>query len=118
MRKFAANCRDLQGLIDAEEHGISVSEIPTGTFAQYTLGRGVGSLKSGQQKMLGVLWSLDEHEIIIDLQHIFTEAVSIAPTKQRVIGIVSKIYDPTGLISPVVVRFKILFQELCQSGVE
>ena len=61
---------------------------------------------------------LDKDEIIIDLQHIFTEAVSIEPTKRRVIGIVSKIYDPTGLISPVVVRFKILFQELCQSGVE
>ena len=52
------------------------------------------------------------------MQHIFTEAVSIEPTKWRVIGIVSNIYDPTGLISPVVVRFKILFQELCPSGVE
>ena len=45
LRKFATNCRELQGLIDAEEHGISVSEMPTETFAQYTLGRGVGSLK-------------------------------------------------------------------------
>ena len=53
LRKFATNCRDLQGLIDAEEHGISVSEMPTGTFAQYTLDRGVTSLKSGQQKVLG-----------------------------------------------------------------
>ena len=45
---------ELQGLIDAEEHGISVSEMPTETFVQYTLGRGVGSLKSCQQK---VLWT-------------------------------------------------------------
>ena len=98
LQKFATNW---QGLIDAEEHR---SEIPTETFAQHTLGRIVGSLKSGQQKVLGVLWSLDEDEIVIDLQHIFNEAVSIEPTKRRVIGLVSKIYDPTGLISPVVVR--------------
>ena len=75
MRKFAISCRELQGLIDAEEHGISVSEMPTETFAQYTLGRSVGSLKSCQQ-VLGVLWSLDNVEIVIDLQYIFTEAVS------------------------------------------
>ena len=49
MRKFATSCRELQGLIDAEEHGISVSEMPTETFAQNTLSRSVGSLKSGQQ---------------------------------------------------------------------
>ena len=54
-------------------------------------------------RCLGVLWSLDKDEIVIDLQHIFTEAVSIKPTKRRVIGIVSKIYDPTELILPVVV---------------
>ena len=57
LRKFATKCRELQGLIDAEEHGISVSEMPTETFVQYTLGSGVGSLKSCQQKVLGVLWT-------------------------------------------------------------
>ena len=34
------------------------------------------------------------------------------------IGLVSKIYDPIGLISPVVIGFKMLFQELCQSKLE
>ena len=44
------------------------------------------------------------------------EAEKIEATKRNIISIVSKIYDdPMGLISPVVVNFKILFQELCQA---
>jgi len=34
--------------------------------------------------------------------------------KRKVISTASKMYDPLGMISPITVQFKILFQELCK----
>ena len=39
------------------------------------------------------------------------------PTKRNIISLVSKIFDPLGILSPVIIPFKVFFQELCQSKV-
>ena len=39
-------------------------------------------------------------------------------TKRIVFSITAKFYDPLGLISPVILQLKLLFQELCKSNVE
>ena len=54
---------------------------------------------------------------LIDLGHILAVAENMEPTKRGVISLISKIYDPLQLISPMVIRFKILFQELCSSKI-
>ena len=33
----------------------------------------------------------------------------------NIISVVGKIFDPLGFLSPVVIRFKIFFQELCEA---
>ena len=86
------------------------------TYAKSTLAGSNRSLED--QKVLGVVWSIKSDELVTDLQPILREAENIEPTKRNIISIVSKIYDPMGLISPVVVTFKILFQELCQARLE
>ena len=67
----------------------------------------------GEQKVLGVVWDVDSDEFVVEVEPIFKEAMHIEPTKRNVVSVVSKIYDPIGLIAPVVINFK-LFQELCQ----
>ena len=37
------------------------------------------------------------------------------PTKGHIVSIMGRFYDPLGFLSPVVISFKILFQELCKS---
>ena len=71
-----------------------------------------------EQKALGMVWNVSSDELIIDLSVIYEEAVSIQPTKRNIVSVVSKVYDPLGLVSPVVISFKILFQELCRCKVE
>ena len=115
LRKFFTNCTKLQGLIDSSEYGISVSSETTESYAQTALSGETEILKSLQQKVLGVTWCRASDELIVDLSHILAVAEDMEPTKRGVISLVSKIYDPLGLISPVVIRFKILFQELCSS---
>ena len=40
-----------------------------------------------------------------------------APTKRNILRVIAGIYDPIGFIQPLVVKFKILFQEICLSNV-
>ena len=61
---------------------------------------------------------LFQDELIFDLNEIEILISSIEPTKRHIVGVTAKYYDPLGFVSPVIVRFKILFQELCISKVD
>ena len=38
------------------------------------------------------------------------------PTKQSLLQITAKIFDPLGFLSPFVIKLKIMFQKLCSGG--
>lgn len=50
-----------------------------------------------------------------DLSGIAKQASENTPTKKNTAWIAPKFYDPTGFLSPVVVQFKLLFQDLSES---
>ena len=60
-------------------------------------------------KVLGVSWDLkaDELLLLVDLD----DVVPKKPTKREVLSCWSKIYDPCGLVSPVVTPLKIIVQD-------
>ncbi len=43
--------------------------------------------------------------------------MELEPTKRNVISLFGKFFDPVGFISPVVVRYMILVQALCESKI-
>ena len=45
-------------------------------------------------------------------------AANTEPTKRNVVSIIGKFYDPLGYLTPVIIRFKRLFQKLCQAQVK
>ncbi len=53
-----------------------------------------------------------------NLDQITSAARELEPTKRNVIALVGKFYDPLGLLAPVVVLFKIFFQELSEAKLE
>lgn len=80
------------------------------------MGRLTPALK-GEHKILGVIWNVDADELVFNIEPIFQEALRTEPTKRSIVSIVSKIFDPLGILLPVVIVFKIFFQELCLSKV-
>ena len=55
---------------------------------------------------------------MFDLHELTELAVRLEPTKRNIVSMVGRFYDPIGILSPVVVSFKILIQEICDSHVD
>ena len=61
---------------------------------------------------MGLLWDKDNDTIIFDFNDIVSKFV-INPTKRCILQSIASIYDALGLINPVKVRMKIIFQDMC-----
>ena len=55
---------------------------------------------------------------MFDLRELTELAVQLEPTKRNIVSMVGRFYDPIGVLSPVVVSFKVLIQEICESQVD
>ena len=109
LRKFCTNNCQLQDEIDAAEQSSSMKQESLDCNA------GVTTDHRGERKVLGVRWNLDDDTLIFDLREIGKLASEMKPTRRNVVSVVGKIYDPLGFLSPIVIRFKRLFQELCRA---
>lgn len=47
---------------------------------------------------------------------LFCRPCICSPIKRSVVGVVSQFYDPIGILSPVIIVFKIFLQELTKAG--
>ena len=45
-------------------------------------------------------------------------ARSLEPTKRNIVSLVGKFYDPLGILAPVVVKFKMFLQTMCEAKLE
>ena len=71
-----------------------------------------------EQSVLGVSWNVSTDEIIFKPREILNNLQEVEVTKRHVVHTVGKFFDPLGFLSPIVIRFKILFQELCEAKVD
>eukprot|EP00795_Rhopilema_esculentum_P006774 gene6774-12340_t len=67
-------------------------------------------------KILGLAWDKTSDRIRFDFSKIFSNDCQFV-TKREILSSTAKIYDPLGLLSPIVVPLKLLFQELCKKKV-
>ena len=65
-------------------------------------------------KILGIYWNVSEDRFEFDLGSIAQAMDVTTPTKRDVVSITAKFFDPLGVICPVTIQFKILFQEMCK----
>ena len=67
-------------------------------------------------KVLGIRWAPSNDELLMDLN--LGDEAGVKLTKIQILRIVSGIYDPLGLLSPLVLPLRVFLQELHISGLE
>ena len=99
LRKWTSNSKEVLASIPESERAPSIQnltldELPT-------------------ERTLGVQWNIERDEIE------FTPKVKAKPTTKRgVLSTVSSLYDPLGLVSPVILTARIFYQQLCRDKYE
>ena len=121
LRKFISNVPELQRFFDEDELSTSMSDSNSDcveeTYAKSLLG-GNQTMNPKNQKVLGVRWNVSTDCLIFSVQDIVDVAEKAVTTKRRVMSIIGKFYDPIGFLSPVVIKFKVFFKELCLTNLE
>ncbi|XP_014678264.1 PREDICTED: uncharacterized protein LOC106818058, partial [Priapulus caudatus] len=62
---------------------------------------------SAERKALGIKWNVETDEFVFEVK----EKQGGVVTRRRMLSLISSVFDPLGLISPMVITGKILFQE-------
>ena len=122
--KFHTNCPQLQRRIDMQ--GCQGADLVTSdqknttvddeSYVRNTLGD--CHVNSSGEKVLGVQWDCTSDQLFFDIHHICEAAKEVEPTKRSIIGVVSRFFDPLGVLSPFTVLFKMLFQKLCINKID
>ena len=67
-----------------------------------------------ENKILGLKWDKFEDNFLFNLTEV-CKKFDVIPTERNVIKAITSIYDPLGLLNPIVVQMKTFFQRLCSA---
>ena len=68
-------------------------------------------------KILGIIWNEKDDTLSFNFQEICDLAQQLKPTKRNILKILSMFYDPTGILQPVIINLKIIFQNICKQKI-
>ena len=124
LRKFVTNSKSLQERINTQESsGLTVQELHPpvrandDTYTKEMFGT-MQFIQPGEQRILGVHWDVTTDQLYFRLTDVAWLASELVPTKRNLIATVGKFYDPVGFLSPIVIKFKILLQEICRKNID
>ena len=98
--KSTNSVNNLQLKVSEEEESYSKSTINTITNVKFS-------------KLLGVIWDSYSDKLLFDFSNITEYANSLPSSKRSVLKVTAKLFDPLGLLSPFIIRLKIMFRTLC-----
>ena len=68
-------------------------------------------------KVFGILWDNEADLLKFGLEEFLTNMNIGLLTKPMILSTIAKFFDPLGLISPVFLQLKILFQDICTAEI-
>ena len=115
LRKFTSNSTELMKRIDVNEREQSAALSKDKeqalveedrSYVNYTIG-------TGQQQLAGIgfCWDTITDELVFDFSHI-AQLANLEQRKRDVVGLTTRMYDPLGVLAPVIMPFKVFFQIL------
>ena len=117
--KWASSGKELMSLIQmseatqAHDNPIQSRVVEDqSTFAKLSIGQ-LETLNGGESKVLGHLWNRSEDTFIFKFDKLVKIAQASSATKRNVLKVAASVYDPLGILSPMVVKMKVLLQEAC-----
>ena len=119
LRKWLTNSGELRAKIEQRELRDETDvnkevESADESYAKETLGAKAG-MKN--ERVLGQSWNCENDVFIFELSEMVSKADDLPVTKRSILKVIAGMYDPLGLVSPVLVSMKALFQELCMGKV-
>ena len=126
MRKWASNSSELNELIKKEETTLlsgkpavePTKSVETETIDQPKSTNSNAMSEETVVKVMGVMWDKSEDCFKFDLSAFSKQTLSGTLTKRKLLNVAARFYDPLGLLSPLILPFKCMFQEICQLKVE
>ena len=120
LRKWKSNREDLideiqtsERFVQLERPDLNNSEIQD-SFATETLEGTTMGKNSSYTKVLGIGWDRMSDTLEVNLSKASeANCNSSQPTRRTILSALASIFDPLGLVSPVLVGPKVLFQEMC-----
>ena len=98
LRKWTTNMPELQRKIDENEQ---------------FLGEEVES-SDAIKSVLGVQWNTKSDNFMFSIELCAVHELDV--TKRSILKTISSVFDPLGVLAPVVINLKLLFQELCKEN--
>ena len=70
-----------------------------------------------EHRILGLNWNCVSDELIFKFEALLRLAESMEPTRRNLLKITSSFFYPLGVLSPVLVQMKLLFELLCEETI-
>ena len=110
LRKWASNSPELMSRIN--NHNVNTVNDSSKTYAKSSL-QVIDDCNDSSQKVLGMTWNKKQDTFEFSFAHQLSLFESVV-SKRGLLSVVASFYDPLGLISPVILLLKVMFQKLCQ----
>ena len=126
MRNWASNGSEFNELIKKEETTLLSGKPavePTKSVETATIDQPKSTNRNTMSeetvvKVMGVMWDKSEDCFKFDFSAFSKQTLSGTLTKRKLLSVTALFYDPLGLLSPLILPFKCMFQEICQLKVE
>ena len=109
LRKFDSNSQELQKRIARNEQPLCHDASATNSRSQMKT-----SHETTQRQVLGVKWNVTTDWFVFDISDVCHRMKDAEPTKRNAVSLATRFFDLLGIISPITVRFKLLFQQQCE----